>query len=151
MSEQVGEVCEMPIVNADDEEIEWLLKEAKVIAVVGVSRDPTKDSHIVAQYLSQHYRTYFVNPHADEIAGQKAYASLKELPEVPDIVDIFRASSKVPPIVEEAIEVGAKAVWMQVGIVNNEAAQKAKEAGLTVVQNRCIMVEHKRLKAAGKL
>ncbi|MFA0753945.1 MAG: hypothetical protein IMHGJWDQ_001728 [Candidatus Fervidibacter sp.] len=151
MSEQVGEVCEMPIVNADDEEIEWLLKEAKVIAVVGVSRDPTKDSHIVAQYLSQHYRTYFVNPHADEIAGQKAYASLKELPEVPDIVDIFRAPSKVPPIVEEAIEVGAKAVWMQVGIVNNEAAQKAKEAGLTVVQNRCIMVEHKRLKAAGKL
>jgi len=151
MSEQVGEVCEMPIVNADDEEIEWLLKEAKVIAVVGVSRDPTKDSHIVAQYLSQHYRTYFVNPHADEIAGQKAYASLKELPEVPDIVDIFRASSKVPPIVEEAIEVGAKAVWMQVGIVNNEAAQKAKEAGLTVIQNRCIMVEHKRLKAAGKL
>jgi len=151
MSEQVGEVCEMPIVNADDEEIEWLLKEAKVIAVVGVSRDPTKDSHIVAQYLSQHYRTYFVNPHADEIAGQKAYASLKELPEVPDIVDIFRAPSKVPPIVEEAIEVGAKAVWMQVGIVNNEAAQKAKEAGLTVIQNRCIMVEHKRLKAAGKL
>lgn len=151
MSEQVGEVCEMPIVNADDEEIEWLLKEAKVIAVVGVSRDPMKDSHIVAQYLSQHYRTYFVNPHADEIAGQKAYASLKELPEVPDIVDIFRASSKVPPIVEEAIEVGAKAVWMQVGIVNNEAAQKAKEAGLTVIQNRCIMVEHKRLKAAGKL
>ncbi len=151
MSEQVGEVCEIPIVNADDEEIEWLLKEAKVIAVVGVSRDPTKDSHIVAQYLSQHYRTYFVNPHADEIAGQKAYASLKELPEVPDIVDIFRAPSKVPPIVEEAIEVGAKAVWMQVGIVNNEAAQKAKEAGLTVIQNRCIMGEHKRLKATGKL
>ncbi len=151
MSEQVGEVCEIPIVNAGDEEIEWLLKEAKVIAVVGVSRDPTKDSHIVAQYLSQHYRTYFVNPHADEIAGQKAYASLKELPEVPDIVDIFRAPSKVPPIVEEAIEVGAKAVWMQVGIVNNEAAQKAKEAGLTVIQNRCIMGEHKRLKATGKL
>jgi len=73
------------------------------------------------------------------------------LPEVPDIVDIFRAPSKVPPIVDEAIEVGAKAVWMQLGIVNNEAAQKAKEAGLTVVQNRCIMAEHKRLKAAGKL
>ena len=148
---EMPEVCEIPIVNADDEEIERLLKEAKVVAVVGVSRDPTKDSHIVARYLSQHYRTYFINPHADEIAEQKVYASLKELPEVPDIVDIFRAPSKVPPIVDEAIEVGAKAVWMQVGIVNNEAAQKAKEAGLTVVQNRCMMVEHKRLKAAGKL
>jgi len=148
---ETPEVCEVPIVNADDEEIERLLKEAKVVAVVGVSRDPTKDSHIVARYLSQHYRTYFINPHADEIAGQKAYASLKELPEVPDIVDIFRAPSKVPPIVDEAIEVGAKAIWMQVGIVNNEAAQKAKEAGLIVVQNRCMMVEHKRLKAAGKL
>jgi len=148
---ETPEVCEIPIVNADDEEIERLLKEAKVVAVVGVSRDPTKDSHIVARYLSQHYRTYFINPHADEIAGQKVYASLKELPEAPDIVDIFRAPSKVPPIVDEAIEIGAKAIWMQVGIVNNEAAQKAKEAGLTVVQNRCMMVEHKRLKAAGKL
>jgi predicted CoA-binding protein len=148
---ETPEVCEIPIVNADDEEIERLLKEAKVVAVVGVSRDPTKDSHIVARYLSQHYRTYFINPHADEITGQKVYASLKELPEVPDIVDIFRAPSKVPPIVDEAIEIGAKAIWMQVGIVNNEAAQKAKEAGLTVVQNRCMMVEHKRLKAAGKL
>jgi predicted CoA-binding protein len=148
---ETSEVCEIPIVNADDEEIKRLLKEAKVVAVVGVSRDPTKDSHIVAQYLSQHYRTYFINPHADEIAGQKVYASLKELPEVPDIVDIFRAPSKVPPIVDEAIEIGAKAIWMQIGVVNNEAAQKAKEAGLTVVQNRCMMVEHKRLKADGKL
>ncbi len=147
----MSEACELPTVNANAEEIERLLKEAKVIAVVGVSRDPTKDSHIVAQYLRQHYRTYFINPHADEIAGQKVYASLKELPEVPDIVDIFRAPDKVPSIVDEAIEVGAKAVWMQIGIVNNAAAQKAKDAGLTVVQNRCIMVEHKRLRAEGKL
>ncbi|MGQ9463253.1 MAG: CoA-binding protein [Candidatus Fervidibacter sp.] len=148
---EVTEACEVPMVNAGDEEIERLLKEAKVVAVFGVSRDPTKDSNIVARYLSQHYRTYFINPHAEEIAGQKVYASLKELPEVPDIVDIFRAPSKVPPIVDEAIEVGAKSIWMQVGIVNNEAAMKAKEAGLTVVQNRCIMVEHKRLKSLGKL
>jgi hypothetical protein len=148
---EMQEFCELPTVNADDEEIERLLKEAKVVAVVGVSRDPTKDSHIVAKYLSQHYRTYFINPYADEIDGHKVYPSLKDLPEVPDIVDIFRAPSKVPPIVDEAIEIGAKAVWMQVGIVNNEAAQKAKEAGLTVVQNKCMMVEHKRLKAMGKL
>lgn len=148
---EVTEACEVPMVNAGDEEIEKLLREAKVVAVVGVSRDPTKDSNIVARYLSQHYRTYFINPYAEEIAGQKVYASLKELPEVPDIVDIFRAPSKVPPIVDEAIEVGAKAIWMQVGIVNNEAATKAKEAGLTVVQNRCMMVEHKRLKSIGKL
>ncbi len=147
----MSEACELPRVNASSEEIEQLLKEAKVVAVVGVSRDPTKDSHIVARYLSQHYRTYFINPYADEIAGQKVYASLKDLPEVPDIVDIFRAPDKVPPIVDEAIELGAKAVWLQIGIVNNEAAQKAKEAGLTVVQNRCLMVEHKRLKAEGKL
>ncbi len=147
----MSEACELPTVNANSEEIEQLLKEAKVVAVVGVSRDPTKDSHIVARYLSQHYRTYFINPHADEIAGQKVYASLKDLPEVPDIVDIFRAPNKVPPIVDEAIEVGAKAVWLQVGIVNNEAAQKAKEAGLVIVQNRCLMVEHKRLRAEGKL
>lgn len=144
-------VCEIPAVNADEEEIGRLLREAKVVAVVGVSRDPKKDSHIVAKYLSQHYRTYFINPYAQEIAGQKAYASLKELPQVPDIVDIFRAPNKVPPIVDEAVEVGAKAIWMQVGIVNNEAAQKAKSAGLVVVQNRCIMVEHKRLRAMGKL
>lgn len=148
---EVTEACEVPMVNAGDEEIEKLLRGTKVIAVVGVSRDPTKDSNIVARYLSQHYRTYFINPHAEEIAGQKVYASLKDLPEVPDIVDIFRAPSKVPPIVDEAIEVGAKAIWMQVGIVNNEAAMKAKEAGLTVVQNHCIMVEHKRLKSLGKL
>lgn len=148
---EAAEACEIPVVNADDAEIERLLKEAKVIAVVGVSRDPTKDSHIVARYLSHHYRTYFINPHADEIAGQRVYPSLKDLPEVPDIVDIFRAPSKVLPIVDEAIEIGAKAVWMQIGIVNNEAAKKAKDAGMTVVQNRCIMVEHKRLKEAGKL
>lgn len=147
----MSEACELPTINADDEEIERLLREAKTVAVVGVSRDPTKDSHIVAQYLSQHYRTYFVNPNADEIAGQKCYPSLKDLPEPPDIVDIFRPPSAVPPIVDEAIAVGAKAVWMQIGIVNNEAAQKAKEAGMTVVQNRCMMVEHRRMKAAGKL
>ncbi|MCS7277984.1 MAG: CoA-binding protein [Aquificaceae bacterium] len=148
---ETQEFCEIPTVNANEEEIERLLKEAKVVAVVGVSRDPTKDSHIVAKYLSRHYRTYFINPYAEEIDGQKVYPSLKDLPEVPDIVDIFRAPSKVPPIVDEAIEIGAKAVWMQVGIVNNEAAQKAKEAGLTVIQNKCMMVEHKKLKDAGKL
>lgn len=147
----MGEVCEIPMIDADDTTIERLLREAKVVAIVGVSRDPTKDSYIVAKYLSQYYRTYFVNPYADEIAGHKAYASLKELPESPDIVDIFRAPDKVPPIVDEAIEVGSKAIWLQVGIVNDAAARKAKGAGLTVVQNRCMMVEHKRLKATRKL
>ncbi len=146
----MSEACELPTINASDEEMERLLEEAKVIAVVGVSRDPTKDSHVVAQYLRQHYRTYFVNPNADEIAGQKCYPSLKELPEPPDIVDIFRPPSAVPPIVDEAIAVGAKAVWMQIGIVNDEAAQKAKQAGMKVVQNRCLMVEHRRRKAVSQ-
>lgn len=147
----MNEECELPTFNASDEEIERLLREAKTVAVVGVSRDPTKDSHIVAQYLRQHYRTDFVNPYADEIARQKSYASLKDLPEPPDIVNIFRTPDKVPPIVDEAIEVGAKAVWMQIGIVNNEAAKKALDAGLKVVMNRCMMIEHQKLKAEGKV
>ncbi|GBC97859.1 hypothetical protein HRbin17_00354 [bacterium HR17] len=144
-------MSEAPRINATDEEIERLLKEAKVVAVVGVSRDPTKASHIVAQYLRQHYRTYFVNPNADEIMGEKCYPSLKALPEVPDIVDVFRPPNAVPPVVDDAIEVGAKAVWLQLGIVNDAAAQKARDAGLTVVQDRCLMVEHQRLRSAGKL
>lgn len=144
-------MAEVPTINATDEEIGQLLREAKTIAVVGVSRDPTKDSHLVAQYLRQHYRTYFVNPNADEIAGEKCYPSLKALPEVPDIVDVFRPPNAVPPVVDEAIAVGAKAIWLQLGIVHNEAAQRAKEAGLTVVQDRCIKIEHQRLKQLGKL
>ncbi len=134
-----------------EEEIKSLLKTYKTVAVVGLSRNPAKDSHRVARYLqSVGYRVIPVNPFADEILGEKCYKSLLDIPETIDVVDIFRPSEDVLPIVEEAIELKnkhgtPKVVWMQLGIVNEEAAKRARKAGLTVVMNRCMMVEHRRL------
>jgi predicted CoA-binding protein len=131
------------------------LKKYKVIAVVGLSKEPGKDSHRVAAYLKQHgYRIIPVNPFVDEVSGEKSYRSLLDIPEeiqkTIDIVDIFRRSEDVPPIVQQAIEIKAKVgrpfvVWMQLGIVNEEAAKAARRAGLIVVMDRCLMVEHQRL------
>ena len=121
------------------------------MAVVGLSRNPAKDSYGVAQYLqSEGYRIIPVNPFADEILGEKCYKSLLDIPETIEIVDIFRPSEDVPAIVEEAIELknrlgDPKVIWMQLGIVNEEAARRAKEAGFTVVMDRCMMREHMRL------
>ncbi len=142
------EACEVPLIRTSDEEIRQILASSNSVAVVGVSRDPDKDSHRVAVYLTHYYRTYFINPNAQEIAGHKAYPDLKALPAVPDIVNIFRKPTDVPPIVDEAIEVGAKVIWMQLGIVHNPSAQKALEKGLKVVMNRCLMVEHRRFLAS---
>jgi predicted CoA-binding protein len=134
-----------------NEEINSVLNNHKTVAIVGLSRDPAKASHRVARYLqSVGYRVIPVNPFADEILGEKAYNSLLEVPETIEIVDIFRPSEDVPPIVEEAIQLKKKrgipnVIWMQLGIVNEEAAERAREAGFTVVMNRCIMVEHRRL------
>ncbi len=128
-------------------EIPEILRKFKIVAVVGASRNPQKDSHQVFLYLLAHgFEAYPVNPNAEEIAGHKCYKSLKELPKTPEIVDIFRPSAEVPPIVDEAIEVGAKAIWMQSGIINEEAAQKAKKAGLEVVMNHCMAMENEKLK-----
>jgi predicted CoA-binding protein len=123
-----------------------ILEKSKVIAVVGLSPKPERDSHEVAKYLQdQGYRIVPVNPRADTILGEKSYPDLASIPEKVDVVDIFRRSDDVPPVVDQAIAIGAKAVWMQLGIVNEGAAAKAREAGLGVVMDRCMLVEHRNL------
>jgi len=130
----------------DDTKIREILQNAKTIAVVGLSPKPERDSHEVAHYLQGvGYRIIPVNPVADQILGEKAYPDLLSIPEEIDIVDIFRRSEHVPPIVDDAIEAGAKAVWMQLGVINEQAAAKAAEAGLDVVMDHCTLREHKRL------
>jgi len=127
-----------------------LMRDAKTIAVVGVSSNPTRPSNDVTRYLiDAGYTIYLVNPTETEIFGMPVYASVRDLPEPVDIVDIFRRSGDVPPVVDDAIAAGAKAVWMQMGIVNEDAAAKAREAGLEVVMDRCTKVEHRRLLTSG--
>jgi len=133
------------------EEIRSVLESYRSVAVVGLSRNPAKASYRVAQYLqSVGYRIIPVNPFVDQVLGEKSYKSLLDVPETIEIVDIFRPSEDVPAIVEEAIKLKnrlgtPKVIWMQLGIVNEEAARRAKEAGFTVVMDRCMMVEHRRL------
>ena len=120
-----------------------LMRDAKTIAVVGVSSDRSKASNEVAEYLIKAgYTVYLVNPRETEIFGMPVYPSVEALPEPVDIVDIFRRPVDVPPVVDDAIAAGAKAVWMQLGIVNEDAAAKAREAGLEVVMDRCTKIEH---------
>ncbi len=128
----------------------------KTIAVVGCSRDEAKDAHRIPRYLKEHgYRIIPINPFGDEILGEKCYPRLVEMPEklkrTVDVVNIFRPSRDVPPIVDQAVELrikyGApKVIWMQLGIVNKEAAKKAKDAGIDVVMDRCMKIEHMRLR-----
>lgn len=123
-----------------------LLRTAQIIAVVGLSGDPSRASHYVAAYLQKHgYRIIPVNPGAKEVLGEKAYARLEDVPEKIDVVDVFRRPEHVPEVVDAAIRVGAKSVWMQDGIVHEEAAAKARAAGLVVVMNRCMLRDHARL------
>lgn len=123
-----------------------ILRKAKSISIVGASPNPTRSSYFVGTYLlqSSDYRVYFVNPMADEILGQKAYKSLADLPEVPDIVDVFRKGSDIPSVIDEAIAIGAKTVWVQLGIWNQDAAIYGESKGLTIVMDRCIKIEHAR-------
>ncbi|HLE75595.1 MAG TPA: CoA-binding protein [Candidatus Bathyarchaeia archaeon] len=135
-------------------EIKKILTTYRTVAVVGLSREPDKDSHRVGAYLKDRgFRIIPVNPFADEVLGEKSYKSLLDIPaeiqKTIEVVDIFRPAKDVPPIVEQAIklkEMHGKpyVVWMQLGIVNEQAAETAKKAGLTVVMNKCMMVEHKR-------
>jgi predicted CoA-binding protein len=135
----------------NEADIKNILEESKTVAVVGMSPRPERDSHRVAKYLqSQGYRIIPVNPNADEILGERSYPDLVSIPEPIDVVDIFRRSEAVPEIVEEAIKVGAKTVWMQMGVIHEEAATRAREAGLRVVMDRCMMVEHRRHFERGK-
>ena len=123
-----------------------ILGEARTIAVVGLSARRFRPSHGVAEYLQRAgYRIIPVNPKITEVLGERSYASLDEVPEPVDIVDIFRRPEHVPEIVEAAIRKGAKAIWMQEGVVHEEAARRAESAGLAVIMDRCILKEHKRL------
>lgn len=123
-----------------------LLKTARVIAVVGLSSRKHRPSFGVSEYMQRAgYRIIPINPNESSVLGEKAYASLDDVPEKIDIVDIFRRSEFVPEIVEQAIRVGAGAVWMQEGVIHEEAAARARAAGLTVVMDRCILKEHQRL------
>jgi predicted CoA-binding protein len=138
------------LVLTSDQEIRELLTAARTIAVVGISDDPERDSYMVAEFLQrQGYRIIPVNPRLVnlniQVLGEKAYATLRDVPEKIDIVDIFRRPETVMPVVEDAIAAGAGAVWMQLSIVNEEAAARAEAAGLNVVMNRCMAVEYRRL------
>jgi predicted CoA-binding protein len=124
-----------------------LLRTARVIAVVGLSSDEMRPSHGVARYMQRHgYRIIPVNPNETEVLGEIAYARLEDVPEKIDIVDVFRRSQFARGVVESAIRVGAKAVWMQEGVVDDDAAEVARAAGLDVVMDRCILKDHRSLK-----
>jgi predicted CoA-binding protein len=144
MSDQV---CELPLDNASAEEINAILAGLRTIAVVGISDKPDRDSYQVAAYLQRAgYRIVPVNPALLEVLGERAYPSIAAIPgEISiDIVDIFRKPEFVPEVVEQAIARGAGCVWMQRGIVQNAAASRARAAGMRVVMDRCLKVEHAR-------
>jgi predicted CoA-binding protein len=123
-----------------------ILIENKRVAIVGLSDDWSRPSNFVGKYLLEHgFEVIPVNPKYDEILGQKCYADLKDIPTPVDIVDLFQRSERIPPFVDDAIKIGAKVVWMQLGIVNEEAAQTARDAGLEVVMDRCVKIEYARL------
>lgn len=122
-----------------------ILESSRVIAVVGLSPNHDRPSHRVASYLKEHgYRIIPVNPQQKEILGEPSYADLGSISQPVDVVDVFRRSEEVPDIVEEAIKIGAKAVWLQEGVINERAATRAKEAGLLVVMDKCMFKEHQK-------
>ena len=142
--------CPIPAITANSEEIKEILSTVKTIAVVGLSPNPAKDSHRVAAYLqSVGYKIVPIYPKEDEILGEKVYRSLAEVPFKIDMIDVFRKPAALPAIVQAAIERGdVDVVWFQKGIVNDEAAKMARDAGMKVVQNRCTMVDHQLLMGA---
>ena len=138
------ERCEIPGANPTPAEIRDILQGARRIAVVGHSDDPGRDSYRVGRYLaSQGYEVFAVNPNARSSPDLKFYPDLETVPGPIDIVDIFRRPEAIPAIVEQAIRLGAKTIWMQLGLADNAAAEKARAAGLRVVMSRCIMKDHR--------
>ncbi len=134
------------------EDLRAILASTKTIAVVGLSNNPDRPSHRVAAYLQNAgYTIIPVHPAISSVLGVQAYPNLRAIPHRPDVVQIFRKSSEVPPIVEDAIAIGAQVVWMQKGIVNETAAARARAAGLKVVMDTCMMDEHRALRAKGSL
>ena len=131
---------------SSDQQIKDLLRSAHTIAVVGLSSSRLRASYGVAQYMqSAGYRVIPVNPNEQQVLGEKAYARLEDVPEKIDVVDVFRRSEFVPAVVDSAIRVGARAIWMQEGVADEAAAQRARAAGLFVVMDTCILKEHRRL------
>lgn len=136
----------IPHDGLSDEEIRKILEEYKVVAVVGMSKDPMKPGHYVPKFLiKQGYRIIPVNPTVDEVLGLKSYPSLMDVPENIEVVDVFRRPEHVPEVAEQAVKKKAKVLWLQEGIYSPQAVEIAKKGGLTVVWNRCIMKEHNRL------
>ena len=130
----------------NDAQLKRILQSTRTIASVGLSSNPDKPSYgVVAYLLSQGYRVIPVNPTVAEVFGEKAYPDLLSIPDTIDVVQLFRRAEDVPPFVEQAIQIGAKVVWMQEGIVNEAAARRAREAGLEVVMDHCMRAEHRRL------
>lgn len=137
----------MADLNHNDEAMRDLLQSARSIAVVGHSEKPHRTSYAIAQYLrAAGYKVYPVNPTVTEIDGERCYASLAELPETPDIVNVFRRSEHLAEVIAEAIACGVRSIWTQLDVVDPQAQQQAIDAGLDVVSNRCIKVEHVRLR-----
>ncbi len=135
----------MPDFN-DEAVIRRILQQDRTIAVVGLSRRTTRAGYYVPAYLQQHgYRIIPVNPYLQEALGEKAYPDLLSIPDKVDLVQFFRQADKIPPFIDEAIEIGARSVWLQLGIINYEAAAKAQAAGMDVVMDACMLVEHRRL------
>jgi predicted CoA-binding protein len=144
------QTCDLPLSNASEAEIDGILATARTIAVVGLSDRSDRESHMVARYLQAHgYRIVPVNPAAAEVLGERSYPDLGSIPPdvAIDVVDIFRKPEFIPAIVDEAITRGAKVIWMQLGLAHNAAAEKARAAGLVVVMDRCMKVEHTRWSA----
>ena len=123
-----------------------ILRSTRSVAIVGMSNKPSRASYFVATYLrsSSPYRVYFVNPVLDEVLGEKVYPSLAHLPGPPDLVDVFRKDADLPGVAQEAVDAGAKTLWLQLGSWNEEAARIAEDAGLNVVMDRCVKIEHAR-------
>jgi len=143
----MAEVCEIPAFGTTSDEIKEILTAIKTVAIVGLSPKGDRDSNQVARYLlDAGYEVIPVNPNCGELLGLKCYPSLSEIPESVDAVDIFRKPSVVLEIAKAAVKKGVKIIWMQEGIVNNEAADMARSAGLKVIMNKCMMKEHMKMK-----
>lgn len=135
-----------PALQPDVQTLRRIYKENHSIAVVGLSADWFRPSYFAAKYMMDHgYRVIPVNPRYQEVLGQKCYPSLRAIPEKVDIVDCFRKSADIPPLLDDAIAIGARVLWLQIGVINEEVAKRARAAGLDVVMDRCVKIEYARL------